>query len=275
MTADDRGDYTKAAGLGATALLASPRGARGTKFSGKSQNWATGAVVVAIAIAGAACSPPSEGSGPNTEPTEASQLAAAKTLPGRVNNALQLVQTLIRDDLYNDPAHRDDYETAMLSNELKQNEDWGTLAFEAIRAEREGRSIENLAPLMTRASVYQRREFPRYRAGYAVQAHSKVWEDNIAVSVRGNRNSILRLTGGVFATNRNIADMHRILLEGTSRVRFKRIEYQVYQGGPLSYFDLDTPEDAEVGVWVGSAFMSATEPGPVEEASMLKPRTTD
>lgn len=275
MTTDVRGNYTKAHGLGATALLASPRGARGTKLSGKFRNWATGAVVVAIAIAGAACSPPGEGSGSNTEPTKASQMAAAQTLPGRVNNALQLVETLIRDDLYNDPAHRDDYETAMLSNELKQNEDWGTLAFEAIRAEREGRSIENLAPLMNRASAYQRREFPRYRAGYAVQAHSKVWEDNISVSVRGNRNSILRLTGGAFAANRNIADMHRILLEGASRVRFKRIEYQVYQGGPLSYFDLDTPDDAEVGVWVGSAFMSATDPGAVEEASMLKPRTTD
>lgn len=275
MTTDVRGNDAKAAGFAATAPLPSPRGARGTILGRKCQNWATGAVVVAIAMAGAACSPPGEGSGSNTEPTKASQMAAAQTLPGRVINALRLVEILIRDDLYNDPAHRDDYETAMLSNELKQNEDWGALAFEAIRAEREGRSIENLAPLMTRASAYQRREFPRYRAGYAVQAHAKVWEDNIAVSVRGDRNSILRLTGGVFAANRNTADMHRILLEGASRVRFKRIEYQVYQGGPLSYFDLDTPEDAEVGVWVGSAFMSATEPGPIEEASMLKPRTTD
>lgn len=127
MTTDVRGKYTKA-GFGATALLASPRDAHGTKISGKFRYWATGAVAVAIALAGAACSPSGEGSGSNTEPTKASQMAAAQTLPGRVNNAMQLVEILIRDDLYNEPAHRDDYETAMLSNELKQNEDWGVLS---------------------------------------------------------------------------------------------------------------------------------------------------
>lgn len=197
------------------------------------------------------------------------------TLPGRVTNALQLVEVLIRDDLYSEPAHRGDYETAALSNELQQNDDWGTLAFEAMRAERQGRDIDNLAALLSRASVYQTREFPRYRAGYAKQAHGKVWEDDIAVSVRGGRSDTLRLTGPVFAANRNIADLQRALTEGASRVRFKRVEYQAFQGGPLTFFDLETPGDDEVGVWVGSEFMSASKPSRAEEASMLNPRSVE
>lgn len=272
MTSDVRNNYAKVTGFGATHPLSSPHSASATTPWGKPRKWAASAVVVAIAIAGAACSPPGEDAGPNSGSTKASQKAAAETLPGRVTNALQLVEVLIRDDLYNQPGHRDDYETAMLSNEIAQNEAWGTLAFEAMRAEREGRPIDDLAPLMTRASAYQRREFPRYRAGYAVQAQAKVWEDDITVSVRGDRNSVLRLGGRVFGANRNIADVHRIVVEGASRVRFRRIEYQAYSGGPVTTFDLDTPEDGEVGVWLGTAFMSATEPGPEEEVAMLSPR---
>lgn len=125
---------------------------------------------------------------------------------------------------------------------------------------------------MRRASEYQAREFPRYRAGFAKQAYGALWENDIIVSARGDGNATLRLRGYAFATNRNIADMHAGLVEAASRVRFKRVEYQALEGGSVTWFDLETPADSEVGVWVGREFMSASRPGSDEEV-MLAPRS--
>ena len=247
-------------------------------FGKAAPKWAPGALAVGIAMAAIVASPPPSAPSPMVadQPEAKSRPPApASTLPGRITNATQQVDLYIRDDLNSQEGHRDDYETAMLRNELKQVDDWGTLAFEAMRAERAGRPAPELQRFKDRVANYQTREFPRYRAGYVKQAHDKVWEDDVTVSVRGPRNSTIRLTGAAFAANRNIAEMQRVLEEGVRRARFDRVEYQVFEGGPYSYFDLRVPDDDEVGVWVGKEFMSASRPGPPEEALMLNARPAD
>ncbi|WP_269514036.1 hypothetical protein [Brevundimonas subvibrioides] len=236
--------------------------------------WAVPITAIGIAVVAIAVSPPSEvATAPASSPSPASRQAAVKTpadtLSGRVSIARDWIDILIRDDLNTKEGHRDDYETPTLRNELTQAEDWGTLAFEGLRAQRASQEVPELRSLMTRAATYQRREFPRYRLGYAKQAYGKIWQNDIKVQARGERNSTLRLTGLVFAANRNIGEMHREIEDEARRLRFKRIEYATFDTGEYQYFDLEVPADEEVGVWVGNEFMSASAPGPDEEATML------
>ncbi|PZO38238.1 MAG: hypothetical protein DCE92_06500, partial [Alphaproteobacteria bacterium] len=195
--------------------------------------WVPGTLAIGIALAAIIASPamevPTAKEAAATEPTP-SPPSPEDTLPGRITNQLQLVNILIRDDLNTQEGHRDDYETAVLRNELSQADDRGTLTFEALRAERQGRTVEDLVELMQRVSAYQAREFPRYRAGFTKQAYDTLWKDDIIVSARGDGNSTLRLRGYVFSANRNIAETHAGLVEGASRVRFKRIEFQAFEG---------------------------------------------
>jgi len=171
------------------------------------------------------------------------------------------------------PDARDHNNAGYLENELKQLDDWGTLIFEGRRADLVAEPMTTLERLMARVSSYQAREFPIFRKDFANMTRNKVWRDDVEVQTAGSGNTTLLFTGGNFFANRNIAAVHDAIRKDAERLRFKNIAFRPYDGGRQVRYEIDgAPADNEVGVWVGRKFMSATNPGPEEEALMLKPR---
>lgn len=233
---------------------------------------------VFLMLVGSSLSPTSGVTEPTVSPVQATKnkaepLTKAQTLPGRMRNTLATIDLYIRDDLTSQEGHRDRYAQGDLPNELKELDDWGTLAFEGRRANLSGQPLETLENLLARASVYQVREFPRYRQGFGVAARNRLWEKNIEVRATGPGNRTLLFIGGDFFANRNIAAAHDAVRKDAERLRFKHIEFRPYEAGGRTRYDIENgPADSEVGVWVGKEFMSATKPGAKEQALMLQPR---
>lgn|GEM_PF-6009357 len=206
----------------------------------------------------------------NSAPETATVPSPLETLPGRLTNALNTVNLYVDDD---GPDARDHNNAGYLENELKQLDDWGTLIFEGRRADLVAEPMTTLERLMARVSSYQAREFPIFRKDFANMTRNKVWRDDVEVQTAGSGNTTLLFTGGNFFANRNIAAVHDAIRKDAERLRFKNIAFRPYDGGRQVRYEIDgAPADNEVGVWVGRKFMSATNPGPEEEALMLKPR---
>lgn len=266
-----------ALGFFVAAVLAAPPVQKVVALRLKGSIWLPRSLALVVWMAASVASTPIPAPSPASVPIAEDQPTTPRrsaTLRDRIDRATERVDLYIKDDLYNQPGHREDYETGMLPNELKQLEDWGTLIFEGRRAQYTDDNLAALNQLIARASMYQRREFPRYRAGFAKAAAARVWEQDMEVQATGPRNSILTVTSYAFAANRNIALVEATIREGAEKVRFNRIEFQTYRGGRRTWYDLETPADEDVGVWVGREFMSASSPG-ADEAIMLTPRTSD
>jgi hypothetical protein len=89
-----------------------------------------------------------------------------------------------------------------------------------------------------------------------------LWEDNIDVAATGSRNSTLRMTGGMFAANRAIAQMQRDIQETLTMLRFKRAMYEWYRGSEYTYYDLSSLDDGVLAEASGAGWteISTTEP---------------
>jgi hypothetical protein len=102
---------------------------------------------------------------------------------------------------------------------------------------------QHLQKMVTQRQV---KEFARMRKSYAEAAAEKLWESNIYITVSGNNNSIINLTGGLFASNKNIADTQQTLQDILSEFRFKEVRYRWYKGADeFTYYKLETPKDSE------------------------------
>lgn len=96
-----------------------------------------------------------------------------------------------------------------------------------------------------RLPVYQSKEFPILRKAYANVAKNLMWENDIDVSLSGNKNDKLTMVGGAFATNKNIKTIQESMMEMLSKLRFKKTIYKWYSGASeFTYFDIDSPSDS-------------------------------
>ncbi|GAA5089551.1 hypothetical protein GCM10023210_14530 [Chryseobacterium ginsengisoli] len=101
--------------------------------------------------------------------------------------------------------------------------------------------------LENKVSDSQVQNFPKLRAIYYKLMESKLWEHDISVTVGGKRNTILNLTAGYFAANKNIKDTQETLNEMLTSLRFKQINYRWYKGeDEYTYYKIDSPKDSEV-----------------------------
>ena len=101
--------------------------------------------------------------------------------------------------------------------------------------------------LLNKASTRQVKEFPKIREAYKEIAAKKLWENDIYISTEGATNSIINLTGGFFATNKNIAETQKTISEILTQFRFKEVRYRWYKGSDeFTYYKLETPKDSEV-----------------------------
>jgi hypothetical protein len=89
-------------------------------------------------------------------------------------------------------------------------------------------------------------EFPKLRKAYVDIIANKLWEENITVTVQGNGNTVINLTGGLFANNKNIKQTQETIDEVVKMFRFKQIRYRWYKGeNEYTYYDLKVPKDNE------------------------------
>jgi hypothetical protein len=75
-----------------------------------------------------------------------------------------------------------------------------------------------------------------------------LWEHDVDAAAIGERSAGLRLTAGMFAANRAIAQTQSSILETLTLLRFKRSTYEWYRGSATTYYDLETLDDAVLAV---------------------------
>lgn len=119
-----------------------------------------------------------------------------------------------------------------------------------IREGEQSLDVENkklAATLRKKVLALQTSEFPKMRKEYINVAANKLWEENITVTVQGNSNTIVNITGGIFASNKNKKQMQESLSDVLKSFRFKQVRYRWYKGDDeYTYYDMSVPKDSEL-----------------------------
>lgn len=98
-----------------------------------------------------------------------------------------------------------------------------------------------------RLSALQQRTLPGMRLAFKKQAATILWEHDIAVSVSGAGNTVLKLTSFWFATNANIKAAEVQLDDITQQLRFKEVRFS--DGIKGIAHKLDTPADGVIAMY--------------------------
>jgi hypothetical protein len=115
-------------------------------------------------------------------------------------------------------------------------------------------SVAPWAALKKAISAKQRAQFPMLRAVYGQTLSQALWESNINVRTTGGANETLIFTGGIFASNANIAEMQRSSSEIFNRLRFAKVRYEWYKDGDGAIYTMDRIPDGKAGYWEGVNF---------------------
>lgn len=90
-------------------------------------------------------------------------------------------------------------------------------------------------------------EFPKMRSAFAKRMAERMWEEDIEVSVTGKKNSIIELTGGIFAANKNIKEAQQLLDDGFRQYRFRQARYRWYrEADEYTYYEIYKGEDIDL-----------------------------
>lgn len=101
-------------------------------------------------------------------------------------------------------------------------------------------------------SKAQKQRFPVLRRAQAKIFNDIMWENDVTVAPVG---SGIRLTGGMFAANRNIANAMKALRETADILRYRRITFEWYRGSESTYYDLKPLPDGEVAELSGNRWV--------------------
>ena len=108
--------------------------------------------------------------------------------------------------------------------------------------------IKKLAStLKKKVLALQAKEFPRLRRAYAKIAADKLWRDDIYVTVQGDSYSIINLSGGLFAANKNIQETQESLSDILRQFHFKQSRYRWYkEADEFTYYEIGSQRDNEL-----------------------------
>ena len=80
---------------------------------------------------------------------------------------------------------------------------------------------------------------PAYRKYFAKNLAASLWERDIYVTSSGNGNTIINITGGLFAANKNIQDFQNIIQADVNHFGFKQVRYRWYKGADeFTYYNI-------------------------------------
>jgi hypothetical protein len=123
---------------------------------------------------------------------------------------------------------------------------WGNMITKAENSELAD-NVKLAKELRAKVSALQAKEFPLIRKRYGKIMANKMWEYDIDIKTTGKNNSVLELTGGTFAANRNIKEYQTTLSDMLQLLRFKQTRYRWYKGArEYTSYSLDVPADKEL-----------------------------
>lgn len=91
--------------------------------------------------------------------------------------------------------------------------------------------------------AFQRDLYPRLRRAQAAVWDEALWESDVDAATIGGRHERIRFTGGIFASNRNVAEGFRSAEETLRILRFTHARYEWYRGSDWQEYTLEAPSD--------------------------------
>lgn len=153
---------------------------------------------------------------------EEKKIKAEQELKEKLNQELNLIKAGIDFSV-----HRGSYENILSAVDIFVS--WKELAVEGDSSK--NNEINKLSAQLRNSAVkIQVREYPILRKEYANILSSELWIDDISVSVSGNGNIYLNLTGGTFASNSNKKKYADELYQKLAFFNFKEIRFRWYKG---------------------------------------------
>lgn len=104
----------------------------------------------------------------------------------------------------------------------------GAYALEAIADRVKVAEAQKVPDAKTWADALKRKQekaFPELRRAWVSATDAAMWESNIEVDAEGRAASVVRFTGGVFASNKAVADAQESVSDQVQRLRFKKVKY--------------------------------------------------
>jgi len=104
----------------------------------------------------------------------------------------------------------------------------GAYALEAIADRVKVAEAQKVPDAKTWADALKRKQekaFPELRRAWVSAMDAAMWESNIEVDAEGRAASVVRFTGGVFASNKAVADAQESISDQVQRLRFKKVKY--------------------------------------------------
>jgi ribosome-binding protein aMBF1 (putative translation factor) len=99
--------------------------------------------------------------------------------------------------------------------------------------------------LKEKVQSLQKSGFPKLRQRYTEIVKGLMWENDIDV-YSSDGGKVLNLTGGIFASNKNIKQVQETINENMQFFRFKQVRYRWYKGSDeFTYYDVNPPKDTE------------------------------
>lgn len=113
--------------------------------------------------------------------------------------------------------------------------------------------------LASTLSERQSVDLPAMRKAYGEAMRRNLWEQDVSVAVTGGRTTTISYTSVIFAANRNIAQVQRGALPSLQKLRFDRSRFRWSEGGDRwTFYDLEPPQDGEIGYWSDGRFVKAS-----------------
>ncbi|MDB5013865.1 MAG: hypothetical protein JWQ25_2067 [Daejeonella sp.] len=168
-----------------------------------------------------------------------SDTVATLSLTQRLKNELNSIKTPVKTADYSNDLSSLQMEIVLFSAYAQIIKEADTSAEKSIKA--------LAAKLKSKVIVMQVSEFPKMRRAYVRLAAAKMWENDIYINVSGRRNTIISLTGGLYAANKNIQTSQEAIQEMLVQFRFKSAEYRWYkEAEEFTFYKLNSPRDNEV-----------------------------
>ena len=89
---------------------------------------------------------------------------------------------------------------------------------------------------------FQTKNFPKARQEYYEHVKNALWEKDIDVKLKGKN---ITYIGHMFVRNKVIKDTYLEILPELKKLRFKRVSFTWYDGGDITYWDIDSKNDNE------------------------------
>lgn len=103
------------------------------------------------------------------------------------------------------------------------------------------------AELKKKLATLQKKSFPQLRKAFAEAAKEKLWEENIDVTISGSANTVITLTGGIYANNKNIKQSQESMSETLHAFRFKQCHFKWFKhDDEHTYYNIESPPDMEI-----------------------------